>query len=57
MKKTLYFAIGAKVYLTKNINTSLGLFNSSPGVIVDIVYKIGQDHENHLPDYVLVDFE
>ena len=57
LKKTLYFCVGAKVYLTRNINPELGLFNSSPGVITDIVYKIGQDPQTHLPEFVLVEFD
>ena len=40
IKNLLYLSIGAKVFMTTNINTSIGLFNSSEGIVRDIVYEV-----------------
>ena len=54
--------IGARVALRNwNILPSAGLYNGSIGTIVEIVYKnnpIGPNNkqDNHLPDYIVVDF-
>ena len=45
LKKTLYLCNGAKVFISQNLNTSLGLYNSSPGTVVDIVYAEDANHE------------
>ena len=55
LASTLYFCIGAKVILTKNICQVIGLYNGSAGTIIDIVYnssfKINkQTNENELID-------
>ena len=54
--KTLYLCKGARVFLTVNLNTSIGLFNSSQGTVIDIVYEENADTDVELPKYVLVDF-
>ena len=56
LKDIVYLCVGAQVYLTRNLNTELGLFNSSPGVVKEIVYAEGSDPMHDLPEYVLVDF-
>jgi hypothetical protein len=43
--------------MTSNLNVSIGLYNSSPGTVVDIIYKEGANLDTDQPDYVLVDFE
>jgi hypothetical protein len=43
--------------MTSNLNVSIGLYNSSPGTVVDIVYKEGADIDTDQPDYVLVKFD
>lgn len=48
---------GAKVYLTQNLNTSIGLYNSSTGIIIDIIYEKGADPQIDQPKYVLVEFD
>jgi hypothetical protein len=53
----LYLAKGAKVFLCKNLNTEAGLFNSSEGEIVDIIYDKKSDPTKDFPKYVLVKFE
>ena len=57
MKKLLYLCVGAKVYLTKNKMVPYGLYNSSPGTIKEIYYKIDSNHKTDLPEYVLVEFD
>jgi hypothetical protein len=39
LKRVLYLSKGAKVYLCMNLNTNIGLFNSSEGIVIDIIYK------------------
>jgi hypothetical protein len=39
LQTSLYLAIGAKVYLTSNIGTSVSLCNGTVGYIKDIVYR------------------
>ena len=57
LKRVLYLSIGAKVFLCKNLNTEAGLFNSSEGEIMDIIYEKNADPTRDLPNYVLVKFE
>jgi hypothetical protein len=39
LRKEVFLCKGAQVYLTLNLNTKLGLYNSSPGTIIDIIYE------------------
>jgi hypothetical protein len=39
-----------------NLNTSIGLFNSSPGTIVDIIFEDNANVEEEHPKYILVEF-
>jgi hypothetical protein len=39
LQTSLYLAVGAKVYLTSNIGTSVGLCNGTVGNVKDIVYR------------------
>ena len=41
LSATLYLAIGAKVIILWNINTSLGLVNGAAGIVKDFLYKNG----------------
>jgi hypothetical protein len=67
LQTCLYLAVGAKVYLTSNIGTSVGLCNGTVGYVMDIIYKddVDRDDKNNpipsssppdLPKYVWVDF-
>ena len=57
LAKTLHLCVGANVTLTTNMNVKLGLFNRSPGTIVDIIYLNGRQTSADLPDYVMVEFQ
>lgn len=57
MKNEIFLCKGAKVYLTQNLNTSIGLYNSSTGIIKDIIYEQGADPQIDQPKYVLVEFD
>jgi hypothetical protein len=57
LKNILYLSKGARVYLCKNLNPKAGLFNSSEGVIIDIIYEKNADPKKDLPKYVLVKFD
>ena len=56
MKNTLYLSEGAKVYCTANLNTDIGLYNSSPGIVRKIIYDEDADPLIDQPKYVLVEF-
>ena len=43
LKNKLYLSVGAKVYLCLNMNVSMGLYNSSQGVVKEIIYDKGAD--------------
>ena len=45
------------MFISQNLNTSLGLYNSSPGTVVDIVYEKDSDPNEDLPKYVLVELD
>ena len=49
LRKSLYLCKGAKVIMNNNLNTSLGLYNSSPGEIIDILYEQGTDPNESIP--------
>jgi ATP-dependent exoDNAse (exonuclease V) alpha subunit len=52
-----YLAKGAKVYLTSNAGTEVGLCNGTAGVVKMIVYKEGtKPVPPALPEFVVVDF-
>jgi hypothetical protein len=50
-----FLAEGAKVYLTANAGTEVGLCNGTTGVVITLVYE-DNDLPPKLPKYVLVDF-
>jgi hypothetical protein len=67
LQTSLYLAVGAKVYLTSNIGTSVGLCNGTVGYVKDIVYRDNVDCNEYgesippskppcLPKYMWVDF-
>ena len=43
--------------MNNNLNTSLGLYNSSPGEVIDILYEPGADPNVSMPKKILVEFE
>ena len=47
----------SEIIMNNNLNTSLGLYNSSPGTVVDIVYEANANPDFDLPRYILVEFE
>ena len=57
LKQILYLSVGAKVYLCMNLNIQTGLYNSSEGTVVDIIYDKNSDPRKDQPSYVLVMFE
>jgi hypothetical protein len=50
-----FLAEGAKVHLTANVGTEVGLCNGTTGVVIMLVYE-DNDLPPKLPTYVLVDF-
>jgi len=53
----LYVCIGCEVTLTYNLNTEAGLYNSSKGKVVEIVFQEGKTINTDLPDYIMVKFD
>ena len=53
----LFVCIGCEVTLTCNLNTEAGLFNSSKGKVVDIVFSEEQTVNSEMPAFILVKFE
>ena len=43
--------------LTTNLNVKCGLFNGSPGIVVDILYPKGTYPKDSQPTAVMVEFE
>lgn len=57
LRQQLYLSEGAKVSLTININSDIGLYNHSEGTVVKILYKNNyQLQKSNQPYCVLVDF-
>ena len=54
--RELYICKGAKVMLTCNLNVPLGLFNGTPGTIVDIIYPPNKFPQDGFPLAVIIDF-
>eukprot|EP00978_Attheya_sp_CCMP212_P017539 scaffold46862_cov30-Attheya_sp.AAC.2 len=50
-----YLAVGAKILVTQNITTYVGICNGSTGIVKDIVYAEGMLAPS-LPQFVIVDF-
>ena len=55
LESSMYVGVGAKILLTSNLNTTVGLNNGSVGTVKDIVFAAGVKPPN-LPLYVWVDF-
>ena len=53
----VFLCVGCQVALTTNFNTEAGLYNSSRGTVIDVVYQEGKIVNTDLPDYILVKFE
>ena len=57
LHENLWLSVGTPVYLTVNLNPAIGLYNSSEGVVVDIIYHDDDKNGENLPKYVLVEFD
>ena len=59
LPKDLYLSVEAKVVLTSNLWTNVGLVNGANGVVRDIIYPIKSELNilETLPDIIFVDFE
>ena len=56
LTNVLYLCKHAKVTLTVNLCVPYGLFNGSPGEVIDILYLNNNTLQKTLPDVVLVNF-
>ena len=52
----IYVCIKAWIMLSSNLQTEIGLVNSSIGTVVDITQQLGQDPTTSLPFAVLIQF-
>ena len=57
LRRYVYLCKGAKVFMQMNMNTSIGLYNSSEGIVQDIVYSDNANPDEDQPLYVIVKFE
>jgi ATP-dependent DNA helicase PIF1 len=53
----IYMCIGARIMLSSNLWTEIGLVNGSMGTVVDITWQLGQDPTTSLPFAVLIQFD
>ena len=53
----IYMCIGARIMLSSNLWTEIGLVNGSMGTVVDITWQLGQDPTTSLPFAVLIRFD
>ena len=53
----MYICIGARVMLSTNLWTDMGLVNGSMGTIIDLTWEAGQDPNTTLPFAILIWFD
>jgi hypothetical protein len=57
LSNTIYLCIGARVMLSSNLWTEIGLVNGSMGTVVDLTWELGQDPNTSLPFAILIAFD
>jgi ATP-dependent exoDNAse (exonuclease V) alpha subunit len=53
----LYISIGARVMLTQNLWTEMGLVNGALGIVRDISWLAGPVNPGDMPEFILVEFD
>jgi len=57
LSSEIQVCIGARVMLTSNLWTEVGLVNGSVGAVYDLAWDIGQDPSSTMPSIILIKFD